>query len=122
MNALETAFNALDEAAVHWSANRGEIKAVERLTAAAREYGRAYWASRTGSNGRSSNKPSTSTTVLKLGRSKGKTVGEASSDDLRWVSKFVGESLADPKKNHYRADNLKLIEAIEAELRNRGDL
>ena len=122
MNALEKAFSELDEAGVHWAANRGEVQALKRLTDAARTYAQACWAAKTGSKGRSDSKPTTSTMVLPFGRAKGQTIGAASTAELRFVLGVVEESIDDDSKAQYRAKNVTLKHAVRAELANRGEL
>lgn len=59
--------------------------------------------------------------VVPFGRSKGVPIGEADTKDLGRVLEAMRESekLNDPSKARFRADNEKLIAAIERELETR---
>lgn len=57
--------------------------------------------------------------VLGFGRAKGKTVGEADTNDLQWVAGCLRENVADPAKAKWKDRNQELLEAIETELETR---
>lgn len=57
--------------------------------------------------------------MIPFGRSKGTPIGEASKADLEWVLPKMREKLDDPAKQRYRAQDEKLIAAIERELGTR---
>lgn len=58
---------------------------------------------------------------LRFGRSKGKTVAEAPTDDLEWMAARVRENLDNPEKARFRATDTALLTAIEAELAERAE-
>lgn len=57
--------------------------------------------------------------LLPFGRSKGKPLSEAPTNDLKWILGVIRESLDDPKKTRFRGENEKLCADIEAELESR---
>jgi hypothetical protein len=57
--------------------------------------------------------------VVPFGRSKGTPLVAAETKDLNWVVAALREKLDDPTKARYRADNERLIAAIERELGTR---
>lgn len=58
---------------------------------------------------------------LRFGRSKGKTVAEAPTDDLEWMAARVRENLDNPEKARFRAADTALLTVIEAEPAGRGE-
>lgn len=57
--------------------------------------------------------------LLPFGRSKGKRVADVETKDLRWYESVVAESVDNPKKERFRAQNVALLDAIRAELEDR---
>jgi hypothetical protein len=57
---------------------------------------------------------------LPFGNEKGKAVSEASDDALRWILPKVQESVNDPARSRFQAQNKALAAAIEAELARRA--
>ena len=57
--------------------------------------------------------------TLPFGRAKGKTIADASTDDLRWIGPKIRESVDDPSKARWRDANVALADAIETELGRR---
>lgn len=56
---------------------------------------------------------------MPFGRSRGKTLGDAATDDLKWILPKIVESIDDPSKARWRVDNQALADAIETELERR---
>lgn len=120
---VEIAFTELCDAAIRFAQNVGEESATSDLCDKADAYARARWSAKTGSRGRADGKPSTSTMVLPLGRSRGMTIGAAPSGDLKWLrDEYLPDALSDERKARYSSANRALLDAVEAELRNRGEL
>ncbi len=111
----------LDHAILYATGDIADTKARMRHLALADEYARARWATATGGGGRRDAKPTTSTMRLPIGRSKGQSIGDAKTPDLRWVLGVVEESINDIAKERFRAENVKLRDAILAELEFRGE-
>ena len=95
----------LDHAIEYATGDISDVHAQKRRLELADAYARARWATAAGSGGRKDGKPSTSSVVLPFGRAKGKTVGEASTGDLKWVAGAVRESLSDPAKACFCNEN-----------------
>jgi hypothetical protein len=57
--------------------------------------------------------------TLPFGRAKGVKLAEADTRDLRWTAGVVRESIDDPAKERWRAQNVELLEAIDRELATR---
>lgn len=61
-----------------------------------------------------------SAVLVPFGRSKGKTLDDADTKDLRWLAEVaLPGSIADESKARFRASNEELLEAILAELETR---
>jgi len=54
-----------------------------------------------------------------FGRSKGKPITDIDDNDLAWLTKAIGESVADPEKAKFKAKNQKLLDALVAEGKRR---
>ena len=59
------------------------------------------------------------TLTLPFGREKGVRLNEAKTNNLQWVASAIKETLDDPAKEKWRAQNVTLLEAIERELESR---
>lgn len=57
---------------------------------------------------------------LRFGRSKGKKVSEAETDDLVWMRDKIAESIDDPEKERFIDNNRALLASIDAEIARRG--
>ena len=62
---------------------------------------------------------SASNMTVPFGRDKGKRLSEV--DDLSWLRRVVGKSVDDEAKQRFRAQNVALLDAIEAEIGRRGE-
>lgn len=58
--------------------------------------------------------------VIPFGRSKGRPVAGAASEDLLWVGERVVQSLGDPAREKFKGENERLLAAINAELARQG--
>lgn len=112
----------IEHALVYACGDISDQDAIRKHLQLADEYARAKWAAKTGSGGRSDSKPSTSNEVLRFGMSRGKTIGEAKSGDLKWCMEQLEHDVRSPEKQRWRQDNQKTLAAIRAELNNRGEL
>lgn len=122
MSPVDDARKKLFDAAINFAAGDIDDATNQRaLCVASDTFARALWASKTGSQGRRDKKPSTSTLVLRFTKSKGKTLSEAATSDLRFALKVCAESLDDATKQQYRRQNAEMVAAIEAELQFRGE-
>lgn len=115
MNALESAWNALAEAAIAFG-QLGTTDAGKALANAADAYAKARWSTKTQKRPES---PASGMTVP-FGRAKGRTIGEADTRDLQWVLKCVNDSIDDAAKQRWRESNERLANAIQHELELRG--
>lgn len=86
------------------------------LSEAAQKYAKARWAAK---DAGPSPAKSAARAVLPFGRSKGKSVLEADTGDLKWILPKIRESIDDPEKARWRAQNEELAAAIAAELEAR---
>lgn len=59
------------------------------------------------------------TLLVPFGKDKGLPLNEAKRANLDWVAEKMRESLDDPAKERWRAQNVTLLEAIERELSTR---
>lgn len=121
-NAVKAAQGLLVDAAVQLAA--GDLfdeQLRQALFRAADTYARAVWASKTGKGGTktSTGRGRRSGVVCPFGREKGVPIEEAKTDNLRWLVEALSNSIDDPQKARWRADNIKTLNAIEAELRTR---
>jgi hypothetical protein len=57
--------------------------------------------------------------VIRFGNAKGKRVSELSDPDLSWYQRAFTENVADPDKAKYRAANVTVLAALDAELARR---
>lgn len=57
--------------------------------------------------------------TLPFGREKGVSIGQAGTENLRWMANAIAESLDDPDKQRFRAKNEDLLAAIQRELATR---
>lgn len=122
MNPVDTARAGLVDAAIALAAGDiNDAANLKSLCVAADTFARALWASKTGSQGRRDKKPTTSTLVLRFTKSKGKTLADAPTSDLRFALKVCTESLDDASKQQYRRQNAEMVAALEAELQFRGE-
>ncbi|MBL8910373.1 MAG: hypothetical protein JNM17_06685 [Archangium sp.] len=110
----------LDDCHVYSSGDISDVNAKKRHLALAEEYARARWATVTGSGG-TKPRPATSNLELRISRSKGKTIAKAETNDLKWSVTFLDENILDVSKERWRSDNVKLRDAINAELAFRGE-
>lgn len=58
--------------------------------------------------------------VLPLGKSKGKRVSEADTDDLEWVKQALESALDNPEKARFKASNESLLASVNTELERRA--
>lgn len=91
------------------------------LCEAAKAYARAFdGAARNPPGAPPSPSPSSATDMMvPFGRDKGKRLSEV--DDLSWLRRVVGKSVDDEAKQRFRAQNIALRDAIEAEIGRRGE-
>lgn len=57
--------------------------------------------------------------VVRFGRSKGKTLAECDTDDLRWLAGAYQRSIDDPTKARFLDQNCADLDAVNAELETR---
>lgn len=57
--------------------------------------------------------------VVPFGKNKGQAIEEADARDLQWLARVIGESIDNPERQRWRADNIARLEAIERELATR---
>lgn len=117
MNSNET-WAALEAAAFQYAATR-DIFDGKALREASDADARARWAERTGKGGTTEKRGPKSSIVLPYGKSKGVFLHEADAKDLRWVLSTTRENIDNPEKARWRAQNVELADAIEAELATR---
>jgi hypothetical protein len=120
--ALDEARTALLKRALDITPNTwADPEFVKALCVSAREYTAAY------DKARSEAKPAPTGVAdhreneltLPFGRSKGRVISAAATDDLEWILPKIVASIDDPTKSRWRVDNQALADAIEAELETR---
>lgn len=112
------AWQRLTETAAAWTEAKEDRKARDALHHAAIAYGKAT-APKPGVVTSAGGRTLRSGKTIPFGRSKGMAIEEAETKDLSWVAGALRESIDDPKKERWRADNVELLSAIEAELEGR---
>jgi len=117
VNSNET-WAALEAAAIQYAATR-DIFDGKALREAATADARARYIEKTGKGGTTEKRGPRSEVVLPYGKEKGVLLHVASTGNLKWVLSTTRENIDKPEKARYRADNIALAEAIEAELATR---
>ena len=117
MNSNET-WAALEAAAIQYAASR-DIFDGKALREAATADARARYIEKTGKGGAPEKSTAKSSIVLPYGKEKGVSLHEAKTNNLQWVLSTTRENIDNPEKARYRAQNVELADAIEAELATR---
>jgi hypothetical protein len=106
--ARKAAWMALADAARDFAAVEDAVQS-QRLSDAAKAW--AAW-SRTATPARTDD----GEPVLSFGRNKGKRPSEVEQRDLEWYQRVLAENVDNPEKARWRADNERLLAAVEAAL------
>lgn len=116
MSSNET-WQQLAAAAVNYAATR-DMREAKALRDAAEADTRARWAERTGKGGESP-KRGQGVVLMPFGKEKGVPINEADKRNVQWVRDRIAESIDEPGKERWRAQNVTLLEALDAELASR---
>lgn len=116
--AITEAWAALSSAARQFNDDPTDPEYKRRLSDAALAWG----AAKRGVTATAPSAPAASNTniTLPFGRSKGRPLREAPTDDLKWILPKIQHSVDDPEKARWRDANAALVEAIQAELELRS--
>jgi len=111
----------LDGAVVFAAGDRSDRERQRALCEAAKAYTRAFDGAARNPPGAPPSQSTATDVTVPFGRDKGVSITKVDLRGLRWLRDVVGESVDDEAKQRFRAQNIALLDAIEAELARRGE-